>query len=53
MTTPHGPPPEEIEEYGTIDESDLTVEVTFNTEVTTARVELILDQVHQLVEAGR
>ena len=53
MTTPLGPTPEDIEEYGTIDDDDPTVEVTFDTEVTSARVELTFDQVHQLVEAGR
>lgn len=53
MTTPLGPTPEDIEEYGTIDGNDPTIEVTFDTEVTSARVELTFDQVDQIVEAGR
>lgn len=52
MTTPLGPTPEDVEEYGRIEDGDPTIEVTFNTDVTTARVELTFDQVHQLVEAG-
>ena len=53
MTTPTGPTPEEIEEYGEIDDHDQTVEMEFNTEVTYARVELTFEQTHLLVEAGQ
>lgn len=53
MTTPLGPTPEDLEEYGRIDDDDPTIGVTFDTDATIARVELTFDQVHQLVEAGQ
>ena len=46
MTTPLGPSPEDIEEYGTID-------MTFDTEYTFASVKLTFEQTYQLVEAGQ
>ena len=53
MTTPLGPTPEDIEEYGRIDDDDPTVDMEFDTEYTFASVKLSFEQTHQLVEAGQ
>ena len=53
MTTPLGPTPEDIEEYGGIDDADPTVDMEFDTEHTFASVKLTFEQTHQLVEAGQ
>ena len=53
MSTPLGPTPEDIEEFGQLDELDQVVDMEFNTEITSASVELTFEQTHLLVEAGR
>lgn len=53
MTTPLGPTPEDLAEYGRIDDDDPTVEMEFDTEYTFASVKLTFEQTYQLVEAGQ
>ena len=48
-----GPTPEDIEEYGQVDDTWEDVDVQFNTEVSYARVELTYEQTCTLVEAGQ
>ena len=53
MTTPLGPSPEDLEEYGAIDDEDPTLDMSFDTDYTFASVKLTFEQTHQLVEAGQ
>ena len=53
MTTPLGPTQEDMEDYGQIDDDDLTVDMELGTEYTFASVKLSFEQTHQLVEAGQ